>query len=86
MKKVETINDEKILTISEEEFHDSLSHLIACAIEFKMLKENNYDEEFENELASDYGMLAFAFHTVLFDEGEWQKWDFSMADYSEEEE
>ena len=85
MKKVETINDEKTLTISEEEFYEIMSRVTATYINFQMELMETEDLNIRWELAQDYGLLTFALKSILFEEGDLKNIFEENSDYTEED-
>ena len=84
--KVETINDEKILTISEDEFCKALAKVTGAYVGFHMSLEEEDDLETRMALVEDYGVLTFALKEVLFKNGNLHELFEEISDYSEEEE
>lgn len=86
MKKVETINDEKTLTISEDEFYDVMTQVTAAYVSFQMDINGEEDLNLRMQFAQDYGLLTFVLKEVLFENGDLKHFFEKDSDYSEEEE
>ena len=83
--KLETINDEKILTISESEFFDVITQVTSAYVMFntQILKDDSLKKRFE--LAEKYGTLTFVLKEVLFENADFKSMFEENSDYSEEE-
>ncbi len=83
--KVEKINGEKILTISESEFCKMLAKVTGAYVGFHMSLEEEDDLETRMALVEDYGVLTFALKEVLFENGNLHEFFEENSDYTEEE-